>query len=226
MLRVATGELPTYRIEGESGLGKSRLVMETLRPQPLQSFVVYAPMATYVTPEVLGYLVEGERSGLLVVDNCSRSEHQAILEQLELDRVRVITIGDDARERLIQTPFNDLPPASGDEVRAILIETSLGIWPEAILVVTANCFGNVRTALLLANRLVESGELAVAALLQQDDFGALVRQLLPEDVDFFSAAVLALFERVGWDRYRTDQLERSRSSLALTLPNLSKRAAA
>ncbi len=220
VLRVAAGELPAYRIEGESGLGKTRLVMEALRPMPLRSLVVYAPLADHVTPETLAYLVERDGSALLVVDNCSRAQHQAILEQLDLRTVKVITIGDDSRERLIQTPFNDLPPASTDEVEAILVENAIGIWPEAIRVVTSNCFGNVRTALLLAERLVSSGEVAVASLLQQDDFRAIITALLPEDVDFFSAAILALLERVGWDRDRRYQLETLASFAGLDLDHL------
>ncbi len=92
-----------------------------------------------------------------------------------------------------------------------------GLWSEASRVVNENSFGNVRTALLLAARLVETGKHDVTALLQENDFGNLIRTLLPEHIDFFSCAVLALLERVGWDRDRRNQLEILCSFAGITL---------
>ena len=121
--------------------------------------------------------------------------------------MRLLTIGIDAEERLVRTPLHQLTPAEHGEIDAILQENVPGLWPEASRVVHENCFGNIRTALLLATRLVESGEQNVTALLQENDVRHLIATLLPEHADFFPCAVLALLERVGWDRDRRHQLE-------------------
>jgi hypothetical protein len=205
--RLASGELSSYRLEGGSGLGKTRLAMEVLRPSPARSLVVYAPRGEQVSTEVLSYLTDTNRSCVLVVDNCSRIHHQSILEQISKRTVRVLTIGIEAEERLLRIPLHQLPPATAEEIEAILRENVPALWQEAVRVVHENCFGNVRTALLMATRLVETGEQNVTGLLRQNDFRQLIMTLLPEHVDFFSVAVLALFERLGWDRDRRYQLE-------------------
>jgi hypothetical protein len=85
-----------------------------------------------------------------------------------------LTIGIDAEERLVRTPLHQLPPAEPGEIDEILQENVPGLWPEAGRVVHENCFGNIRTALLLAARLVESGEQNVTALLRENDFRHLI----------------------------------------------------
>jgi hypothetical protein len=207
VMSVSTGHLRTYRLEGGSGLGKTRLAMEVLRSADTKPLVVYAPRAEQLQPETVSYLCDGERTSILVVDNCSRAYHQSIVEQIDGRKVRLLTIGIDAEERLVRTPLHQLPPAENGEIDAILQENVPGLWPEAGRVVHENCFGNIRTALLLAARLVESGEQNVTALLQENDFRHLIATLLPEHADFFPCAVLALLERVGWDRDRRHQLE-------------------
>ena len=204
---VSTGDQHIYRLEGGSGLGKTRLAMEVLRSADARPLVVYAPRAEQLQTETVSYLCDGDRTSILVVDNCSRAYHQSIVEQIDGRKVRLLTIGIDAEERLVRTPLHQLPPAEPDEIDGILQENVPGLWPEAGRVVHENCFGNIRTALLLAARLVESGEQNVTALLQENDFRRLIVTLLPEHADFFSCAVLALLERVGWDRDRRHQLE-------------------
>lgn len=208
VIRVANGDLPAYRLEGGSGLGKTRLAMEVLRSTEARPLVLYAPRAEQLQTEVVSYLCDGGRTCILVVDNCSRAYHQSIVEQTDSPTVRLLTIGTDADERLVRTPLHQLPPAEPDEIDAILQENVPGLWPEASRVVRENSFGNIRTGLLLAARLVESGEQNVAALLRENDFRQLIATLLPEHADFFSCAVLALLERVGWDRDRRHQLDR------------------
>lgn len=205
--KVSTGNLNSYRLEGGSGLGKTRLAMEVLRSADARPLVVYAPRGEQLQTETVSYLCDGERTSILVVDNCSRASHQSIVEQIDDRKVRLLTIGIDAEERLVRTPLHQLPPADPEEIDAILRENVPGLWPEARRVVHENCFGNIRTALLLATRLVDSGEQNVTALLQENDFRDLIVTLLPEHAAFFPCAVLALLERVGWDRDRRNQLE-------------------
>jgi hypothetical protein len=223
---VATGKLPSYRLEGGTGLGKTRLAMEILRSSPARSLVVYAPRGEQVSTEVLSYLTDADRSCVLVVDNCSRIHHQSILEQVGTRTVRVLTIGIETEERLLRTPLHELSPATDEEIDAILRENVPALWQEAARVVHENCFGNVRTALLLGTRLVETDEQNVTELLRHNDFRQLITTLLPEHADFFSAALLALFEKLGWDRDRRYQLETLPGFSAVPLDQLESTARA
>lgn len=127
---ISTGDLPIYRLEGGSGLGKTRLAMEVLRSAEARPLVVYAPRAEQLQTETVSYLCDGERTSILVVDNCSRAYHQSIVEQIDGRKVRLLTIGIDAEERLVRTPLHQLPAAEPGEIDAILQENVPGLWPE------------------------------------------------------------------------------------------------
>ena len=110
--RIASGSLSSYRLEGGTGLGKTKIVMERLRSSAARFLVVYSPRGEQISTEMLTYLADGGRSCVLVVDNRSRLNHQSILEQLGTGGVRLITIGSESDERLLRTPLQQLPPAT------------------------------------------------------------------------------------------------------------------
>lgn len=206
--QLTSGELQACRVEGGAGLGKTRLVMEALGEDESRLLVACAPRADQVGTDILSYLQGSDRTCIFVVDECTQALHKSISEQLAADSgVRLVTVGPPGGDPVVRDPVHQIAPATDDELEEVLRENVSGLWPEARRVVKTSCFGNVRTALLLGRRLVDSGETAVAALLREGDIRDLVLKLLPDHIDFFSAAVLALTERVGWDRDRRHQLE-------------------
>lgn len=88
------------RITGLSGLGKTRLAFETLRPPPddndvqqaiLSRTTVYIDME-YAPEEALSLVNEIEKAGMsgtVVVDNCERSSHQKLEDILRRDDCRL-----------------------------------------------------------------------------------------------------------------------------------------
>lgn len=88
-----------YRVDGAPGLGKTRLVMEALRPLTDQgdSIVYFNASHSNSEYELLKALASWSQAGvtgILVVDNCALTLHQEIARQLNRLPMNVVTIGD------------------------------------------------------------------------------------------------------------------------------------
>jgi len=95
---TALGTSPVHmRILGRRGAGKTRLVMEALRPKGVRERVVYAQEPEDVPPELWAQLKANTvTSAILVINQCDDEEETSKLkEQVEVceGRVRLITIG-------------------------------------------------------------------------------------------------------------------------------------
>ncbi len=88
------------RISGAPGVGKTRLVLESLRSRA----AIVAYVSEYV-PEIMGLVAsDSPVRGVLVVDECSRTEHER-LKKLLASGVTLITIG--CEEELSTLPAAD-----------------------------------------------------------------------------------------------------------------------
>lgn len=93
--QVASSGVVEVRVQGESGIGKSRLVMETLRTPELRPLVAYVHDAAAVRGEVLAHLAGEGRTAILVADDCPPERHVKLVERLPSDPgIRLVTIGD------------------------------------------------------------------------------------------------------------------------------------
>lgn len=200
------GATPRLRVEGDNGIGKTRLVMEAVGASPMVELAAYVPSGDEVSTELLAYLMDGDRSSVLITDNCTRATHNSIRERITAEKVRLITMGPPDIP-IVQDPVLRIDAATVDEI-ALLIQANVPeAWDELRPLVAENSFGNPRAALLLARNLAAAGQASVADVLQQDGFAGLLQAYLPENADFFLVAALALFDRVGWDREVRGQLD-------------------
>jgi hypothetical protein len=94
-------EMPgkVYRLDGAPGLGKTRFVLEALRPFAERGEGIVYLDACYAgaDADVLKALANWKRAGIsgtIVIDNCSLTLHQEIAKVVVLMRISVITIGD------------------------------------------------------------------------------------------------------------------------------------
>jgi hypothetical protein len=195
------------RIQGDSGIGKTRLVLEALREPSLAPLVVYVPDEQRVGSELFSHLLEQDRVAILVVDECRAERHVKLLEMLPQDpAIRLVTIGDvgSAATRSPMIVVGEMPDEALDE---FLRENYQQVWAEARRFVTHTCQGNMRYAIVLASRILELPGAQAADLIRRGDIEEILATLLPDGEDFFFAATLALLERVGWDRELRPQLE-------------------
>ena len=195
------------RVQGVSGIGKTRLVMEALREEKLRPLVAYVPDERVVGGELIAHVIGRGRTAILVVDDCPPERHVKLAEQLPNDpAVKLITIGDPgaATTRSPVIAVFGLPAAETD---AFLSENYPQLGPEARRFIVDHTDGNTRWSIVFAERLVEADAAQAADLIRKNDIESFVTSLLPQGRPFFLATILALVERTGWDRELRPQLE-------------------
>jgi hypothetical protein len=187
------------RIEGVSGLGKTRLVMEALRDHPLRSLVAYIPDEGKADNDYLNHLLQHDRAAVLIIDECTGRRHEKIAEQVRVgSQVRLVTIGEPSYAA-IRGPVISLTGASEPELVSVLTEYLPNLRIEALRVVADYAAGNVGYALWIGDQMLRRPEISPAELTQRETLDRFVSDRLPAGNDFLGAAILALFSRIGWD---------------------------
>ena len=207
-------------VQGVSGLGKTRSVMEALRGKPCEPLVAYVYAADALPPNLVYQLHRQERHTILVVDECEPRVHETLARQIPAgSKVRLITIG---------TPSGYLPKAEihkigrvDDQVmREVLRLNEPALRPEAALVVVSAAAGNVKLALLLASDLARRPVSAASDLITAEVIESYVTRSLPAGSGLLACAALALFTRVGFDAEAVGELQAVAGGLGFSVLNL------
>lgn len=207
------------RISGVSGVGKTRLVMETFRGHLLEPLVAYVPEAEKLGPELINHLLTQGRAAVLIVDECGARRHEKLAESIPAgSSVKLLSIGepDSYATRGRQLRVENL---SEEALDAILKESWPRLWPEARRFIATNSAGNVRTALIYGERISAEPEARVHELIQGAGISDLLTPLLGGG-DFLAAAVLATFRRIGWDGELSSELARVSDSTGISVERL------
>jgi hypothetical protein len=187
-----------FRIQGDSGIGKTRLAMEIFRDPELSPLVLYTPDATQIPMAVYQHLRNG-RPAILIVDECPPEFHIKVLEQLSAGSpVRVLTLGPMGSVPSSGPQFT-LGEVESDLTKEFLKKNYSGLSPQARSFIVRHARGNLRWTMLLADAVLGAVEVQAAELIAKNDIEKFVTEFLPQGRDFFYSAVLALFERVGWE---------------------------
>lgn len=186
-----------FRLDGAPGLGKTRLVLEALRPvSRVNDGVVYLD-ASYPGTEIelLRALANWRRfqvTGILVVDNCPLKLHQQIVQAAAGGHFVTITIGDRQESGADERVYRLADNVIGDIVRVHPLRP-LQIGADTRVVAYAEGWPSVAVDVLQALR---DGREAISEL--RDD--ELTSRLLG-DIDAEERSVLqllALFQHVGY----------------------------
>lgn len=194
---IETVGSPPLHIEGVSGLGKSRTVLEALRGHAYECQVVYVRTAEVFPPQLIRRLATEGRAAILVVDECDATKHKVLAEALPAGSLlRLVTIGEPGPSRSEQAPLV-LPKMERDKLVEILQKNRPGLWYEAAHYVAAMSDGNVRLALILADAVQHNPDTIAGHLITRDIIQAFVADALPEGASFLACCVLALLTRIG-----------------------------
>ena len=195
------------RIEGPSGIGKTRLAMEAMRGNEWTSLVAYVPDATAAGPSSLQHLLNGGRSVIMVVDECGRRQHEKLCEMMPVGvPLKLVTIGE-ADDHQLQAPLFVVEALEDDAVQEFLRVNHPTLWGEAQRFVVEHCAGNVEYAIFLANGIESAGAAEAAGIIAANDLTRFLALQLPAGDQYVLSSLLALFERVGWDRELRGELE-------------------
>lgn len=208
------------RIEGVSGLGKTRGVLESLRGSPYEPLVLYVGDADDLNYPLVDHLTGQHRSAVLVIDECTRKRHNVFAQQLQVGaQVKLITIGE-CEARLPQSPPIELSALPDEIMERVLTLNKPSLWPEARRVVVASCAGNVRWALFVAESVLSDPTINVGSLIDANTLQLLVGHRLLEGEDFLALSALALFSRYGVDREVRNELEQIANGLGIGVEEL------
>lgn len=206
-------------VEGFSGLGKTRSVLEALRGKPYEPLVAYVRAADDLPRGLMRQIQRQHRHVVLVVDECDARRHDVLTSEIRKDSaVRLITIG---------TP-SDYPTGEGlkidrvddDAVREILRLNKPALPLEAARVVADTAAGNVGLALLLADDLVRSPVPAVSGLITREMLARYVARALPTGPGLLACEALALFSSIGFESDVAGELRAVGDGLGLDVPAL------
>ena len=207
--QVTSEGMVEVRVQGEPGVGKTRLVLEAVRAPTVSPLVAYVADERSVGGELLTHLVAEGRTAILIVDECPAERHVKLVERLPSDpAIKLITIGD-AGAAATRTPVIGVGAVSSATTEEFLRLNYRQLSSEARRFVADHSRGNMRWTAVLASRVTDAVDAQAADLIARNDIDQFVATLLPEGRDFFCSAVLALLERVGWEgelRYQVETL--------------------
>ncbi|GHH74887.1 hypothetical protein [Promicromonospora soli] len=194
-----SGLPPDIHVEGFSGLGKTRLVLEALRGQPYESLVVYAPAADSFQPLNLGDLQHQRRTAIVVLDECDAKAHDIYASVLPANTsLRLITIGEPSG-RSTRSPMLGIHGLEDEAMNELLRANQPSLWPEAVRVVTEVAAGNVDYAFRASRALTEHETTSAKELITANDVRSFLASQLPDGALFLGCCALALFSRLGFD---------------------------
>jgi len=163
----------TLRITGLSGLGKTRLALEALRPiegsdqyhnNALHHRVAYLDAAMIENQRVVGLLsqlAKLNRSGLLVVDNCEPLLHRELVKELGYrggERISLVTLDFEPDESDQRDSIQLKPDDCEGVVKGILAESFPGIGQPEIGRIEEFSQGFASIAVLIAQQMAEGVE--------------------------------------------------------------------
>lgn len=209
-------------VEGVSGLGKSRLVMEAVRAQPFESLVVFIQSADFAVGSMINHLASKGRTAIVIVDECGRRQHESYAERLQIgSKIRLITMGEpDLDMRVTSSPVIEPEKLDEEAMKRVLQTNASNLWPEAVRVIVENVNGNVKYALVSAQAITRNPNLSAATLITAGHIRTYITDALPSGALFLACSVLALFTRVGFDSDVAPQLELISAPFGLTAAQL------
>lgn len=221
---IREGDELGVHVEGVSGLGKTRLVMETLRGQDNQALVVYVPSEDQFEPAVLSRLHQQGRAAVVVIDECDPKRHDVFSAMLQAGtRIRLVTISEPTTVST-RAPVVLLKPFADQPLTQLLLGNEPALWPEAARVIVEVSSGNIDYALKCAKALIAQRSASARQLVTPEDIRQFIADELPDGALFLASCALALFSRVGFDGDLAVELELL--ARGLSIPEADLRSAA
>ena len=203
-LGASSSEFRFLRIEGQTGVGKSKLALEIFRDSYLSSLVLYAPTPDCIPSRFWTYLRTNLTQIILVVDECSIEGHQQFTANAELclGHVRLLTIGQAYHPASVAQPHTTvvLLKRLDDTSMRKLLSNLYPLLPSEVLdFIIHSSSGFVKIAVVLGMKFAESSaHFSLFELIQSREVCPLLEAMLPDKDDRRAMEVVALLRRVGW----------------------------
>jgi len=207
------------RIEGNPGVGKTRLALECFRPEDMgsvnedgaQDLVLYAFSMADLPSGLLASVKNNQVTKLyLVVDECSYDEHTSLLRYVELcqGRLKLLTIGCvDNRPRISSSGYYELKPFDFSAMQDFLRETYTRLPPEAFSFIGHFASGYVKAATALAEAMLANpGAVTIRELRSQPQVHEVLKKyIISDSSERIVMQGISLFTSLGWDNELADE---------------------
>jgi|Deesub1362A_J573_1020465.scaffolds.fasta_scaffold03337_4 hypothetical protein len=210
-LRDAENSTPIIRIEGLSGIGKTRLVFEALSPDDIKSKVIYFGNAEIFknSPLFNVLLIDENLEAIVVVDECSLKDHEYFKNYFANrgQRLTIITLSHEMSTPSSPTYYWKLSPLLKEKIKELLSKEVQGLPPEAIDRLSVFADGYPRIAVLLAENYLADPESFSGDILTISDENLMNRLIAgTTDIrsDYFEKKIkktlmwISLFEKIGY----------------------------
>ncbi len=188
------------RVEGTSGVGKSRLVLEALRHEQFAPLVACIADEAEMTGEMFHHLVGSRRCVVLVVDRCPADRHGSFAERLPSDStIKLITIGP-VGYAVTERPVVVVEPMPSEAIDKVASHNFPGLSNEDRRFIVNNSDGHPQLMEVFARRVLDSEtQLQAADLVTETDIRHFIEDRQLGSVALRVAEGIALFEKLGWD---------------------------
>ncbi len=127
IIKIASGTQGIVRILGLSGLGKSKIVLETFRPpEPLSKFVLYLDASDYASDDNLYFLIsdlaQTDKRCILIIDNCNLRRHKRLINETKNSSITLVTLSHEVENINDESDFIFLQPENVKDIIPQLIE--------------------------------------------------------------------------------------------------------
>jgi hypothetical protein len=203
---VSSKNASITRITGLSGVGKSRLLFESLDEEVFRGKVIHTNEDSLRQSRLIQYLETDTRTScILVVDDCSPYYHESLVDRFSGrdDRIHIITISD-ALKQVNADVLVELEPLSGDAIEELINRERPDLNRNSVskIVEFSDGFPGITTALLPT---IEFGgwdselDLPASTLMDKLLVGNSKEEGRPDLREIKKTLeAFAMFERVGW----------------------------
>jgi hypothetical protein len=200
-------DLSHLRLEGQSGVGKTRLALESFRATSASERLLYAYQPDDVPPPFFSWMeANSAHSAILVVDECDKKTGDYLHGQSARSggRVLLVTIGPGRPPDHTRSPPEGvlvLERMNEDQIRAVVEAASSTLYPQAVDFIIRVSGGFVKLATALARAMMRDPSLMSAADLSRVyDVDHILTTLIPGHLHRRTMKAIALLSRVGWER--------------------------
>ena len=198
------------RVEGIPGVGKPRLVLESLRGDGIAERTLYAQEPASIPHEFLAWFrTHPEATCVLVVDECNVRESENFEAQADGygGRLKLITIGmGTARGELLPTRVLRVEPLEAAQMSKLIQTAFRGLSRQHVEYVVQMTQGFVKLAVGLAQAITDNPELSSpAALARHRSIEAVLNEVFRDPNERTCMEAISLLWPIGWEGPLQDQ---------------------
>ena len=198
--------LNNVRIEGLAGVGKTRLVMESLKVSNLGERVLYATSVRDIHKGFFTWVEHNTRIELIiVVDECDENDSQILNQHAERcnGRLKLITIGQSMRS-VFPSPYPRnvfvLGQLSNEVIEKIIKNRFPNIPQIAVNFIANVSSGYVKIATTLADDyMMNPRPVSATEMAKKYNFPYILRAIITDGNKLKGMKAIALLSRVGWE---------------------------